>query len=504
MAQRDYDLNLKANVFPMLSEQRGVTTIGSAPADTGGDRQEPGVAYCHNVMPSTYGLDSIGYTDRVPAVAPAVTDFSDVRVVYGNARSRLYLAWTATGSVYALPSGASVWVAVVATVPATGGVGFSTEDITIGTVNGISYIYYQGVGAFMYNESTGVLDSVTLVGISLVNTLGIVAASGYLIAYTAQAIAWSSTIDPADFVPSAVTGAGGGNVAGIGGKILFMLTNPLGFIIYTATNAIAASYTGNIQYPFKFRPIDDSKGGISLDKIAYEDDAAKQYAFSKAGMQTVNSQRAEVLLPELTDFLAGKIFEDFDEGTNILSTTILTSTMLKKVKLVASRYLIISYGISSYTHAFIYDIALQRLGKVKLTHVDCFEYVATQGEISKETIGFLLSSGQVQTLDFSTPGGDAGVLILGRLQAAYNKMMTLHEVFIENTGVTDTLAVYTRASLDGKNVSSTVVGYLADSEEGTRNYKFRTAAVSHSLLFVGKFNLVGTSIRYVPTGRIRR
>ena len=87
--------------------------------------------------------------------------------------------------------------------------------------------------------------------------------------------------------------------------------------------------------------------------------------------------------------------------------------MLKKVKLVASRYLVISYGVFEFTHAIIYDLALKRLGKVKITHADVFEYVGEQTEASKESIAFLLGTGEVKTLDFSATADASGVLVLG-------------------------------------------------------------------------------------------
>ena len=503
MAQRQYRISLKGVLFPMLSEQQGRTIIGKDSGEGDQVGNTPGVAYCHNVMPSAYGLDSVGFLSQVPAIDPAITTLTDVRVIYGDDRTRIYLAWDTLGVIYALITGSSVWIAIPATSPVTGGAGFSTETVTVGTVNGISYIFYSGIGAFTYNETTNSLDSVTLTGLDIPDVLGVVASSGYLISYTDQAIAWSSTIDPTDFVPSTVTGAGGGNIAGIGGPILFMLANPLGIIIYTATNALAGTYTGNTAFPFKFREIDDSEGGLSLDLVAHENNSSKQYAYSKAGLQSLNSQRAEVLLPDLTDFIAGKRFEDFNETTKVLTVTDLTATMKKKIKFIAARYLVISYGITSFTHALVYDLTLRRLGKLKIDHVDVFEYLDSQTEISKENIGFLLNTGEVKVLDFSTPGASTGVVILGKLQFSRSRMMTLQRVRVENIGTADTLTVSTRASLDGKNPTSTVVGALKNSGVNVRDYVFRSTAINHSLLFIGKFNLVTVIAVYNTAGRIR-
>jgi len=498
MAQRYFTLPVKDADFPMLSEQQPRTIIGGsestdagAPAASG----SPSLAYIHNMMPSMEGLDSVGYLQVAAPYDPATIAFSDVRVVYGSGRSRSYLAFATDGSIYVFDAAISFWVLLTETYSGT------PEDVTVATVNGISYIYYSKVGCVLYNEAAGTLDSVTLTGIATSVTLGVVASYGYLIAYTASALAWSSTVDPTDFTPSAATGAGGGNVAGIGGEMLFCLANSLGFLIYTETNTIAATYTGNVKYPFKFREVDNSKGGISLDFVAYEANSAAQFVYSKAGLQSLTSQKADTILPMITDFLAGKRFEDFDEGTKVFSTTDLTSTMKKKLKFIASRYLIVSYGVTSYTHALVYDTALKRLGKLKLDHVDCFEYVGSQKEVSKESIAFLLASGEVSVLDFSATATGNGVALFGRLQYTRGKMITLQGVEVENVESTSTLAVSSLVSLDGKTTVSDTAGTELVSVNNLRKYGFIVTGSNHSILLIGKMNLTTLFIIYILAGR---
>ena len=494
MAQRDYTLSLKQAGFPMLSEQQERTVIGGADKSVSGSPESPGVGYCHNIMPSLEGLDSVGFQEIVPAYSPITTLFSDARVIYGSELTRLYLAFDSAGGIHVLKSGSTFWFKLTETAPVT------PEDITIGTVNGGSYIYYKAIGCVTYNETTDALDSVALTGLSTASVLGVVASYGYLLAYTAFAIAWSSTVDPTDFSPSAATGAGGGNVADIEGAIVFCLSNSLGILIYTEANTVAGTYTGNVKYPFKYRGVDNSKGGISLDLVAYEANSAEQFVYSKAGLQSLSSQRAENILPGVTDFLAGKRFEDFDESTRLFTITDLTTTMKKKVKFIASRYLIISYGITSYTHALIYDTALKRLGKIKLIHVDCFEYVGDQKEVSKESIAFLLATGEVSVLDFSTSADSTGVVILGKLQYTRNKMIVLQGVEAENIESASTLSVSSQVSLDGKSVTNTEGAELL-TVGNLRKYGFRVTAKNHSILLIGKFNLTTLFIIYTLGGR---
>jgi hypothetical protein len=507
MAQRFYTISLQDTDFPMLSEQQARTTIVTEAGKVPSAGTTPGLAYCHNMMPSKYGLDSVGYLSVVPAFAglPESLTMDDARVAYGDARSRLYLVWDSLGNVYALLTGATVWIALPATVPATGGVGFSVESVTIGTVNGVSYIFYSGIGAFTYNEATNTLDEAVLTGLTIADVLGVVASSGYLIAYTLEAIAWSSTILPTDFVPSQVTGAGGGNVAGIAGAILFCTSNTLGILISTSANTIAGTYTGNARFPFKFREVDDSKGGISLDRVAYEANSKQQFIFSKAGLQTITSQKAESILPDVTDFLAGRRFEDYNEATRLYEITELTpaETMLKKLKFIASRYLVISYGLPSvgFTHALVFDTILKKLGKLKITHTDVFEYIGSQTEISKESIAFLLSTGEVQVLNFSSNAVSNGVVILGKLQFSSTRFIELLGVEIENVQDGVVLDVSSQLSLNGKTFTTVLPTAAPIAATEYREYPFRATGKSHSLAIAGQFNLTTVLVRYKTTGR---
>lgn len=504
MSQQFYDIDLKDPSFSLLSDQQTRTIIGTSTRTSPSGESKVGISYCHNVVPSNYGLDSVGYLSLIPAAAslPIGAFFDDARVVYSTLRNRLYLAWDTQGNVYSLLTGSAIWSLLPATVPVTGGSSFSSESVTIGTVNGVSYIFYSGIGAFTYDEGTNTLDSVSLTGLAISTILGLVASSGYLVAYTKEAIAWSSTIDPTDFVPSQVTGAGGGNVAGIAGAIIFATSNTLGIFIHTVANTLAGTYTGNVQFPFKFREVEDSEGGISLDKVAYEANSSQQFIYSKAGLQTLTSRKAEVIVPEVTDFLAGKRFEDYNEITGLYEITDLPvgTTMLKKIKYIAARYLIISYGITSYTHALVYDIALKRLGKLKVTHVDCFEYIGTQDEISKEAVAFVLASGEVRVLDFSATASSSGVLILGKLQLSRSRFFTLLGVDLENIEDTSELTLSTQASLNGKTFT-TIAGAVRSSDTNVAEYAFRADAKNHSLVFLGKFNLTTAVVRYTVSGR---
>jgi len=502
MAQAIYSIKLQDTAFPLLSEEQTRTVIGSEIGKAPSASDMIGIAYCHNVMPTKYGLTSVGYLDAVPPYSILGAPFYDVRTLYDEEGNLFYLAWDAAGYIFHLTGSPLAWVPILGSYVKLSPLTISLP-VTIATVKGVSYICFPRNFLCTFDAATSTINTVSLIGISMLNVAGIVASSGYLIVHDELDISWSSLIDPLDFVPSQVTGAGGGSVAGLAGPMLFITSNSLGLLIYTEANIIAGTYTGNSRYPFKFREVDSSKGGISLDRIAYEANSTTQFVYSKAGLQTITSQRAEVLFPEVTDFLAGGKLESYDEVTKQYTYTYLASddTMEKKIKFIAARYLVVSYGAGTglFTHALVYDTALGKVGKLKITHTDVFELIADQPEISKESIALLLADGAVKVLDFTSATAN-GVLVLGKLQALRTHMISLLGVEAENIPDEGLISVHSQASLDGKNFTN-IDGSLSYSSGDLKEFAFRSTAKNHSIVFTGKFNLTAVQVRYTLAGR---
>lgn len=454
--------------------------------DSGDDTTNPAVYYCHNVLPYKEGYESVAYVDEVPAVANETFVEKSIEF-YGDEHSRLYMSWNTEGEAYVLDPAVGVWDKLPATVPATYDVNFSEESVTFGTVNGVTYIYYRGIACFVYDESAQELVEVTLVGLTYADVLGITSSYGYLIAFSDIALAWSSTIDPTDFVPSQTTGAGGGNVSDLGGTIKYAFPNNLGVLIYADTNIVAGTYTGNVQYPFRFSQVRNSKGGLAARYIAYKANNSEQFAISRAGLQSITSQAAENILPEVTNFILGDKMEDFDEVTDSFVKTVLATPMKKRVEFLASRYLVISYGETSYTHALVYDSLLQKLGRLKIDHVTCMEYASADAEIAKESIAIMQLDGAIKLVDFSPATSGTGVLIAGKFQVTHSRLWQLNAVELENVPSAG-LVVKDLAAIDGSNVTN-YTGYLAEANGDVKKYYFNNTAKNHSILVKGDFRL---------------
>lgn len=513
MPQITYRANLTASEFPLLSELQGRSVIVpqydqnfsrqlSSVKNKDRDIGIPQVYYGHNVIPTDAGFATAGYLQLTPP--PADTDFSfgaagHTLVVRDGDDNKAYFAVTGSGRCYVLRDTAVGWLRTTDKAPAAG------LPITAAYVNGVTYIYFGGVGCFQYNFGTNTLDPVVLTGLNPVNTYGICAAAGYMLAWTSNTVVWSGLI-PTDFTPSLVTGAGGGSVQLIKGNITVCSAAAFGFIVATKTNCVAAVYTGNGQLPFQYKEILNAGGLSSLSTVGYDANTPALIAYTTSGLQNLDSGGANVTFPQVTDFLAGSQFEDFDESTLRFTVTPLAAPLLKRISLISNRYLVISYGINSFTHALVYDYALERWGKLKINHVDCFEYTALNPnvvETPRRGIAFLQQDGTVKTtvMTYDT-SGTYGVLVLGKYQLDRNNYITLSEVHLENVKAGADLSLNILTSLDGKN--STPVNATLKTAAGLyRRFDCRTTGVNHSLVLAGSFHISSMELKMFDAGSVR-
>jgi hypothetical protein len=509
-----YRGNLSAKALPFLTDFQGRTVIVAGPDNTFNrslvstedvDR-DVGVAiayYAHNVIPAPFGFQSVGYESIVEAITPASTLFEDVEIIVSNALSasvkgpRVFFSPQFSGAIYTLALGDTVWTACATSVPYT-----QNSLITYATVQGITYIYFTGQGCYKYNSATNALIAVTLTGLVAANILGIASFQGYLIAFDASTIYWSSTLDidytlnSVDFTPSLTTGAGSLKLEGAKGPITFLKPATFGLAVYTTVNIVSAVYSGNSRYPFNFKEIVASGGCADPDLVTYDTTTGNQYVYSTSGLQLLSSTSTDTKMPEVTDFIAGANFEDFDEATLTFSFEQLSIPLKKRITSIADRYMIISYGKTSLTHAIVYDMSQKRYGKLKVPHVDCFEYEYLDPavvDVPRKSIAFLQSSGAIVVVDTEVDSPrSSGVILLGKFQYVRARLLTLEEVVMQSVGLNQSCAAYDFASVKGGTIDSCTkyTGYNASvPADRQKIFKFHNTALNHSIMFVGGFSL---------------
>lgn len=529
MAQIPFRGNLQTTAFPLLSHLAGPTVIDSRGDQTfvpnvssSGeiplDRGVPQLFYCHNIMPSIYGLQSVNF-QQVFAAPASATVFDEAQLVFATRGTieptptgfRSYVAigkdiGLATNALYVVDVDFLNWRKITAGQPVIP----DGTIMTTATVNGVTYIFLSGIGAFFYDDTIDTLLPRTLDGLAVAEVLGIATSNGYMFAWKSNAVAWSSVVDVEDFVPSDVSGAGGGSLQEAEGRIVTVRATNLGFIIYTEANAVSATYSGNQDFPWVFKGLVGSGGIASAKQVSRDQVAGEHYAYTTSGMQKISHVKTTTVLPNVTDFLGGNVFEDFDSATDIFTRTEFDGDYRKQVSLISDRYLVISYGlptVTQFTHAIVVDLVQARMGKIKQTHAFVFDRVdITEGvvETARKSITLLQNDGVCSFVDFDldNPVPQDSVLILGKFQLTRSRLTELQEVQLENirTGTIFSCDSYT--SLDGKNLGTPSPGYLLSQSQDFRHYLFdNNAGINCSLLLKGTFDLISYVLWITAHGR---
>jgi hypothetical protein len=546
MAQVQVRANLMAADFPLVSKFQGRTVLfgqsdqkssgQEAIAITGKDNDNsPECYYMENVLPTAHGYKSVAYKALVRSVPGVVFNrlipIRDSDIAPFLEQDRGYIATTVDGRTFLLTTiGNTIWTEVTPAGQPAG------SSITVATVSGITYICYSYFGVFKADMHTKILISVTLTGVTAGSIAGIGASNNYLLLHDSSIIYWSSAITPTDFVPSLITGAGSATPASTGGPIVCISPVATGFAVYTSSNIILASFSGNTRFPWIFKEAPNGAGIESVTQVSSAGDDGSNYAWTTSGLLKITLVGATILLPELTDFLSSAMIENYNAQTKTLSTTYLTSKMHVSISYNSSRYLVISYGISAteFSHAIIYDLALKRVGKLAINHVTAFELTVSDAGTQltylqtapldgtgstgmtsesfsnlvatpaapKHTLAFMQSTGIIQLAieDYNNFNSN-GVLLLGKYQLLRNNLVTLQGVSTETIDAANTnFTISDIVTYDGVTYAPAQALVPASSGE-VRQFNSRITGLNHSILIEGAFNLVSLILSFSKHGR---
>jgi hypothetical protein len=493
------------------------------------DMDTPQVYYMHNVMPDSQGYKSIAYKRTIKAPVVPDNTFDQMFTVHDANENRALLAHCTNGNFYIFVPGNASWKQIQ--IP-----GWTGGPITTAAANGNTYICLSKFGVYKVDITNEVLSVVNLAGMTMASIISICSANNYLIVTDGTVVYWSNATNPEDFVPSLVTGAGSVTPNDLAGTIvgIFQLNN--GFVVYTVANIIAASFSGNIRYPWIFKSDSNSSGILNVKDVTNNVSLGEHYAWTAAGLLRVTGQGCTPEFGEVTDFLSGRIFEDYDDVANTFSTQYLSTPLLVKPAYIGSRFLVISYGVTSYTHALVFDVALKRWGKLRINHVDCFEITINndgngvpwtglagtswsqlQGNAwqdlitltnsapsAKRTLAFLQADGMVQTaiFDYGNFTSDA-CIIFGKYQLVRTNLCSLNAVSLENLDINNgnvNIAILT--TLDGKTyLTPPLVPTNEITSAQVRKYNCRKTGLNHALVITGAFHLVSIELTFAKHGR---
>jgi hypothetical protein len=490
----------------------------------------PRLLYCENVLPVAKGLMSVGYGQQAAAISPSTT-LCDQAIQLRDAAENQYTFCPALGANYVLDPNTNTWSSVNPFTYTAGTL------VTRAYVNGRTFICYEKdriieyVGGAFVTLSTGTITWPT--GITMANVRGIAGASNYLLFFTDIAVYWCSPLNIFDFF-TIDQGAGNQTPIDIKGQITTMLPCSGGFIIYTARNAIGVQYTNNGNSPFVFKEIPNSGGTSTWERITADSNDVGHYMWGTNGLQQVTLQAATTIFPEVTDFLVGDQVESWNATTKDVVKTQLGGPFSVKLSYLAGRYLLISYGQlrNDFDNVLVLDVPLQRWGKLKINHADCFMYtyptaagswnydqlVGFYADLGEDTyadlgisrllvtpakrgIAFLKNNGEIWILatDFSQTNS-LGVIVVGHLQERHKALMTMLSVECEGLRDVPAPQVTLLASANGNARDNIWPLPLRNANGEFKNYAKRITAKNFDIAVEGTFVLTTLLIQYLNHG----
>jgi hypothetical protein len=532
MAQIKFTADITAAAFPLLYEWASRTVLQPQLPEGQPTIHTPQILYCHDVLPTQQGYKSISYKDLVAAASPANITFVQMFTAADAAQNKCLIGVASDSKIYMLTAAAPTWVNVSPAGWAGG------DGVSIGNANGTYYLYLANKGCYAIVITTPGLTLTALTGITAANIIGMSSSMNYLILWNAAgAVYWSSTTNPLDFVPSLITGAGSTTPYDLKGEIVVIVPMGSGFVIYTTSNIILSSFSNNTQFPWIFRAAVNGSGISHYKQVSYSSELEFHVALTFAGVRRVTSQGCEALAPEITDFLAANVYEYFNTATNTLLKTDLNSALITRINVLGARYIVLSYGITEFTDILVYDMTLQRWGRLHTTHTCVFEIgvnmegvIAPYNEASE--IGHSYASASPQTYGSSAvslnnapvvghifgllrAGGtvslahtdyssvtDSAVLLLGKYQATRNYLLELQEIAVESiTALNTGFTLLNLPSLNGKDLNMPITPVLTETGADVRVYKCRSIGKNHTLGFKGSFNLTAVEITCTLSSR---
>lgn len=549
-------------IIPWLSsqEQRPVinSQLDAAPrtprvfmgADDNADYNMANVIYAENVMPVAHGIKSLGFVDV--ATASPVGEF-DTIFPLRDADENVVLFCPAHGGNYIYDADADTWTGesiadIWGMAPTEGDP--ATAKVTYAYVDGKTFVCYgrlkngtTDMSIMQWDSETKSLIPATSVVLNLpydAGTIdGISSSSGYLLVWSGLSISWAFftgvAFDYEVYTNGNYTGSGNQIPEDVQGLITAIIGLPGGFIAFTSRNAISASYHAQtISSPWVFKEIRDAGGLESYEQATVEGSLGKIMAYTSAGIQTLTLNSAEHAHPGLADFITGRKVESYDFSTHQLVPAVLGTDAYVKLTAVGNRYIVVSYGYLEglFSYALVYDVGLQRWGKIRIRHRDCFSYTyrAQEGGITygalvdvtyddlaatsytslnnvgnnvitpaQRALAFMTDKGGIKLATWAGTSDSEGgaVAILGRVQIARMRHIQLNRVELDGFSSGD---VFIQASQNGRTIAGLWETVTVEQSGDYRAAGCLVDCKNFNIVLEGNFDLSSVIIEALPSG----
>jgi hypothetical protein len=286
--------------------------------------------------------------------------------------------------------------------------------------------------------------------------------------------------------------------------------------------------------PWVFREIPDAGGLESYEQATVEGSLGSVVAYTSAGFQRLSLNSAQFAYPEASDFIAGRTIERYRYDTQELYTGTTTLDFYTKLSAVGNRYIAISYGTfpGIYSYAIVFDIALNRWGKLRMVHRDCFyynygtitgdltyamlgdvaydnptltTYAATTGQSNALTsaqhgLAFLRQDGSIVRADWSDQtraAQDEAVAIIGRVQLSRSRNVQFNRAEVEGLISGE---IYVQPSYDGRTLEAATQLTTITTAGDLRIAGDMIDCKNFNLVIAGAFDLSTVILEGTPTG----
>lgn len=553
-------LAINNSVIPLLSTQAQRAVINaqldSAPrtprvfmgADDSADYNLAKIVYAENVMPSSEGVKSVGYVDSVP---PHTTGDFDTIFPLRDENENAVLFCPAHNGNYVYDELTQTWSGetiedIWALVPDLGDP--ATARVTYAYVDGKTFVCYArlkngttDMSIMQWNSTTKSLEPATAILTNIPFPAGeidgISSSSGYLLVWSGLSLAWAffggTAFDFQPYVNGSFTGSGSQIPEDIQGTITAVIGVSGGFVAFTARNAIGASYHAQtISSPWVFKEIQDAGGVESYEQVTVEGSLGKMMAYTSAGVQTITLNSAEHAHPAVSDFITHRKTESYDFGTHLMTQGELGADCYVKMTAVGNRFIVLSYGYlpGLYSYALVYDIALQRWGKLRIRHRDCFAYTYQQGDggvtyaslldvtyaelggtsyrdlsssnnvvtPAQRALAFMTDRGEIKLASWAhRPDLDTSVVVLGRIQIARSKDTQLNRVELDGLREGN---VFIQASNNGRTIAGVWTTFPVEQAEDYHVAGCLVDCKNFNIVVEGSFDLSSVIVEATPTG----
>lgn len=575
MAVQRFKLALNNASFPFVSTEApravfvpGLDTAarasrGFVAGNESADYNLTQIIYGENFMPVGNGVRSVGYKQLI---APTVnTDFDSIfplrdqdenYVIYspGKGKNYVYDDTTSAWTTETIPS--------IYSLTLDSGSNPANSKVTYAYVDGFTFVCFSrlksndpspvDMSILLWDPATKTFSTPSAViqnlfsptgGKMVVGEIdGISSSSGYLIVWSGIQVAWapaqaSGVFDFETTVAGEISGSGSVVPPDVKGPINAIIQVSGGFIAFTNRNAQGAQFNPNsLSIPWVWREVPDAGGLESYEQATVESNLGAVIAYTTAGVQKVSLNSSELVYPDLSDFIASRQIERYNSGTKTLSQDATTLDFYVKLAAIGNRYIVLSYGTypGVYSFALVYDAGVQRWGKMRIVHRDCFyyNYGVVTGDITYSMLGdvpytaftttsysattqqsnaftaaphglaFLLETGEVLIADWSKQDRstqDTGVIVIGRVQLTRARNVQLNRAEVEGLS---SGAVYVAPSYDGRTLATTQAMVTISSVDEFKVLGTMIDAKNFNLIVEGTFDLSTVILEAMPTSQL--